>query len=214
MPSNKPFALTVLSPIIGGTAEGVDHAAAIRSILGRQRWEERDKRKPSPLAGIRTLHFARWVVIDDVRSQGWPAREEHLRSKYLLFIADFDGALASFLDCLRNEARELVRSLWEHCVEFPGVEDGAAFQRYFQHCQLKFTVPFGKFTLPFGQVTLPFAAYPKSTLPDVLKALHVQRRMLEFIEKTQGKAPADLQSDFVEFIEEVNQDPAPAGGWT
>jgi hypothetical protein len=195
MPSTKPFALTVLSPIIGGTTGGVSHAVAIRRILG-----DLETGAQSPLAGILTLHFARWVVIDDVQSQGCPAREEHLRSKYLLFTADFDGALASFLDSLLDQAQDRVQSLWEHCVGFPGVEDRAAFCRYFERCQLRFT--------------LPFAGYPKSTLPAVLKALSVQRKMLAFIQSTQGKAPADLQRAFGEFMEQVDRAPVPAGGWT
>jgi hypothetical protein len=200
VPTNKPFALTVLSPIIRGTVEGGgDHAAAIRSVLSKRAREERDKGKRSPLAGISTLHFARWVVIDDVQSQGWPAREEHLRSKYLLFAADFDGPLANFLDCLFYQAHALVRSVWEHCVGFPGVKNQAAFRRYFEDCRL---------TRP-----LPFAAYPKSSLPDVLKALYVQRRMLVFIKKNQGKAPADLQRAFVRFMEKVKRAPVPSGGW-
>jgi hypothetical protein len=200
VPTNQPFALTVLSPILSGPAEGgADHAAAIRNILGRRAREERNLENPRPLAAISTLHFARWVVIDDVRSQSWPAREEHLRSKYLLFAADFDGPLPSFLDALFYQAHRLVQSIWEHCVGFPGVGNRAAFGRYFEECRLK--------------RTFPFAAYPERSLPEVLKALDVQRRMLTFIQSTQGKASAELQRAFVKFMEEVERAPVPSGGW-
>jgi hypothetical protein len=123
---NRPFALTVLSPLAGGRSEGAAHAAAaIRRILAKL-----PTGSSSPLARIPTLHFARWVVIDDVRSQEPPAREEHLRSMYLLFAADFDGELPMFLGDLLAKAGDLVESLWRDCVGFPRNTSNADFNCY------------------------------------------------------------------------------------
>lgn len=195
---DKAYALTVLSPIIGDQTRGVAHAAAIREVL---RQLQLRKGVQSPLVQVPALHMARWVVIDDVRSQGWPAREDHLQSKYLLFTADFDGELNSFLLSLLQAIaiRELVGSLWEHCVGFPGVQNPDEFCRYIKACQI--------------ETGLPVAAYGKHTLPEVLRALDVQRRMLGFIRSNQGKPAADLRRAFDAFLLELAAAPQPTPGF-
>ncbi|HZE75683.1 MAG TPA: hypothetical protein VE091_10275 [Gemmatimonadales bacterium] len=193
MPDRKDgaYLLTVLSPIMGGQTQGVAHAAAIRATLC-----DLGKRKDTPLARIPMLHLARWVVIDDVRSQGSPAREEHLRSKYLLFTADFDGdEPTGFLESLLEAVPDLAHSLWKHCVGFPGVKDRDAFCRYIERCRI--------------ETGLPVAAYGTYTLPEVLRALDVQRRMLAFIKSNQGKPAADLRPAFEAFLQELAAAPQP-----
>jgi hypothetical protein len=185
------YALTVLSPIVGGQTEGVAHAAAIRATL-----RDLSQRKDRPLVRIPMLHLARWVVIDDVRSQGSSAREEHLRSKYLLFTADFDGdEPTKFLGSLLTAIPEWVHALWKHCVGFPGVKDRDAFCRYIERCRI--------------ETGLPVAAYGEHTLPEVLRALDVQRRTLAFIKSTQGKPAADLRPAFDAFVQELAAAPQP-----
>jgi hypothetical protein len=189
----QSYALTVLSPVIGGHTHGFAHATAIRTALARL-----SQGAKSPFATIDTLHMARLVVLDDLRLQGTPAKEDHLRSKYLVFVADFTGDLPAFVTALATRAGAFVTEVWQHCEGFPGVADVAAFQRYIERCQIPSTFPFG--------------AYPKSSLADVLRALDTQRRLIGFLEQFQGAPPAELQQAFRTFVTELQHAPLPAPG--
>lgn len=189
----QAYALTVLSPIIGGHTHGFVHATAIRTALARL-----PQGATSPLAAIPTLHVARFVVLDDLRIQGAPAAEDHLRSKYLVFVADFDGDLPPFLSALATRAGDLVNALWQHCIGFPGTSDLAAFQQYIERCQITSTFAFG--------------AYPTTPLTGVLRALDSQRRLIAFLRNHQGAPAAELQQAFAVFADTLQHAPLPAPG--
>lgn len=189
----QSYALTVLSPIIGGHTRGEVHSTLIRTALAGIEQGER-----SPFAAIDTLHVARLVVLDDVRNQGYPAREDHLQSKYLVFVADFDGELAPFLAALVSRAGEFVTSVWQHCEGFPGIADLAGFTRYIEQCQI---------TTTFG-----FGAYAETPLSDVLRALDSQRRLIRFLAEHQGAPPEVLQQQFRIFADALASAPLPAPG--
>ena len=86
------YGLTILSPIINDARWHVSHDCAIRDYLALL---PRDHR--SPFAKISSTHLARLVVMDDVVFVGTPAREEHLKSRYLVFETNFDGDLDAYL---------------------------------------------------------------------------------------------------------------------
>ncbi len=48
----------------------------------------------------------------------------------------------------------------------------------------------------------PFPTAPRSDLPSVLKALHLQRRFIRFMIEQQGKSPSELKSAFTDFVAE------------
>lgn len=189
----QAYALTVLSPIQSGHTHGMVHTTLIRAALNRI-----GHGAESPLAKIKTLHFARFRVLVDLRIEGVPAYEDHLRSKYLLFVADFDGDLATFLSTMLAVAGPFVESIWQYCEGFPGTHDRAVFQEYIQRCQLTSTFPFG--------------AYADTPLPDVLRALDTQRRMIHFLESAQGSPPDALQRSFQGFVQELKDAPLPDPG--
>ena len=87
------YGLTILSPIIDDP-EG-DCLARLRDSQISGQLLPRDHR--SPFAKISSTHLARLVVMDDVVFVGMPAREEHLKSKYLVFETNFDGDLDTYL---------------------------------------------------------------------------------------------------------------------
>lgn len=189
----QAYALTVLSPILGGHTNGTVHAAAIRNAVAQLHHGAR-----SPLAAIPILHFARFVVLDDLRQQGIPAKEDHLRSKYLVFVAEFDGDLPAFAESLRRNAAELVTAVWQNCVGFPGVSDAAAFLTYLRRCQITTTFAFG--------------AYATTPLPRVLRALDSQQRLVRFLELTQDATAEERQAAFRAFAAELAAAPLPLSG--
>lgn len=124
-------ALTVITPVIPEKVE------ELKQIL------EATQQNPNSSVGkIATIHFARWVLIDnDTR---------------MLFTSNFDG---SFEEYLKDFVRELPTGLdriWGNCVGYPGTSPFEPFMAYvrahsyFNNCF--------------------YAAYPDLTVKDVLNS--------------------------------------------
>src|ERR1039457_4240087 len=167
--SGNVYGLTILSPIINGADGDVSHDCAIRDYLAGL---PRDHR--SLFAKVSSTHLARLVVMDDVVFVGTPARQEHLRSKYLVFETNFDGDLDTYLERMAREAPEEVHAVWQHCVGYPGVKDPAAFAAYMKKCQI--------------ETTYFFADVNNKTVQQTLRALKLQSGVAHFIEVTQGRS--------------------------
>lgn len=122
-------ALTVITPI------NPVRLATLKEVL-----QSVQSNPDATVAKISTIHFARWVIIDnDTR---------------LLFTSNFDGG---FEDYLKDFVRELPQGLdriWSNCVGYPGTKPFESFMAYvrahsyFNNCF--------------------FAAYPNLTVKDVL----------------------------------------------
>ena len=142
--SGRSFAVTLLTPVRAG-AEG--ELSAYLNALGVG-----DK---SPLAKLPYVHFARWVVIDQLKTDwpGAPVPPPRLKSQYLLFTASLtapaedhvplaEGRYAeqlpeSFLYELCTRIPADAHAIWSHCVGYPGISDGDAFVRYLARSQLE-----------------------------------------------------------------------------
>jgi hypothetical protein len=74
------------------------------------------------LGGIPSIHFARWVIVDD--------------SRRLAFFSNFDGSWESYLGDFVDRASTGLTAVWGHCVGFPAtrwlVLDGAADEQRFK----------------------------------------------------------------------------------
>jgi hypothetical protein len=76
------------------------------------------------LAGISTIHFARWVVID--------------KGRLLLFLSHYDGDWDAYLGDFVEQASLGLTAIWSNCVGFPrswllmfgGARDQRAFKAY------------------------------------------------------------------------------------
>jgi hypothetical protein len=191
--SGTVYGLTILSPIINGADGDVSHDCAIRDYLAGL---PRDHR--SLFAKVSSTHLARLVVMDDVVFVGTPAREEHLKSKYLVFETNFDGDLDTYLTRMARDAAEEVHAVWQHCVGYPGVQDPAAFAAYMKKCQI--------------ETSYFFADVNNKTVQQTLRALKVQSGLARFIETNQGKSAADIQAAFRQFLEKVRKAPEPLAG--
>jgi hypothetical protein len=191
--SGKVYGLTILSPIIEDESIDICHALEIRWYLGHL---PRDRK--SPFAQISSTYLARLVVMDDVVYVGAPACEEHLKSRYLVFETNFDGDLDTYLTRMATETPEFVESVWKHCVGYPGISDVAAFIAYMKKCQI--------------ETTFFFADVNDRTVQQTLKALQTQSALAHFIEKHQGKPPAELQREFGALLHSLSHAPLPAPG--
>ena len=191
--SGGSYGLTVLSPIDDDRAHLPSRTSEIREFLAGLPTGE-----GSPFARLTEHHFVRFVVIDDVFFEGYPAKVDHLQSPYLLFTSDFNGDLDAYLRRLVAEVPEVIQGIWGHCYGFPGTADPSKFAEYIRRCQIT--------------TTFFFADNPDTTVEQVLRAVNVQRRMIRFIERTQGMSAAPLQDAFRRFIAEVRASPTPRPG--
>ncbi|HXM59855.1 MAG TPA: hypothetical protein VN950_03295 [Terriglobales bacterium] len=191
--SGQIYGLTVLSPILERDGLDISHATALRWYLAGL---PRDH--TSPLARVSGTHFARLVVMDDVVFVGAPAREEHLKSRYLIFETNFDGDLDPYLIRMAQEVPDFVNSVWQHCVGYPGVADLAAFATYMKKCQI--------------ETTFFFADVNNKTVQENLKALQVQSALGHFVESNQGKPAAEVQKSFGLLLDRLAKAPAPLPG--
>ena len=178
--SGNVYGLTILSPIIDDPKAEVSHSVAIRNYLSQLPRDER-----GPFAQLSSTHLCRMVVLDDAVFVGYPAHEEHLKSSYLVFEANFDGDLETYLKRMAREVPDLVDATWGHCVGYPTLADVDKFVDYMKKCQLT--------------TTFYFADVNDKTVQQTLRALQIQSGLATFIERNQGRSPAEIQTAFAEF---------------
>jgi hypothetical protein len=191
--SGKVYGLTVLSPILQDIGAETSHNCAIRMKLASLPRDE-----SSPFARVSSTHMARLVVMDDVVYVGMPSCEEHLKSQYLIFETNFDGALEDYLARMAHEIPMDVDGVWQHCWGYPGTKDLNAFIAYMKKCQIT--------------TTFYFADVNDKTVQQTLTALQTQTAVAEFIEENQGKPAAELQKSFESFLEGLRKAPPPVPG--
>lgn len=170
----QAYGLTVLTPIIDGRESTL--ARLLDSLEGGA---------TSPLAGVRTTHFARWVIVGDVVYEGTGQRRvDHLKSGRLLFTSNFDGELEPYLEQLRIGLGDVADTIWAHCVGYPGRADRHAFSAYMRAHQL--------------DCSLFFAAYGERSVEEVRQSLTARRRVIEFAMRSQGMAAGELHTAFLD----------------
>ena len=191
--SGSVYGLTILSPIIDDPHADISHDLHLRMYLGALPRDER-----APFAKVTSTHIARLVVMDDVIYVGMPSCEEHLKFKYLVWEANFDGDLDTYLRAMATEIPEHVDAVWSHCVGYPGIKNIEAFQAYMKKCQVT--------------TTFYFADVNDKTVDQTLRALQTQAAVAAFIEKNQGKSAEEIQKAFSEFMQALQSAPTPIRG--
>jgi hypothetical protein len=148
----------------------------------------------SPFAELEGVHFARWMIIDQVKL-GWPGaprRRTQLRSQYLLFTASItapDAASArrqpeSFLRQIAERIPQAADAVWGNCVGYPGASSVDAFTSYLRHSLL--------------DSVLFHVGYRDVTVQQVRTALARRDALVRFIRAHQDVTdPAQLQQRYV-----------------
>lgn len=163
------YAVTVLTPIEPGQTE------ALRDVLASF-----PLGTGSPLHTVPDVHFARWVVIDQLRTDwpGIPKRPSRLNSAYLLFSADLtapanraDGLPETFFRELAKQIPAESTEVWGKCRGFPGVADIDAFVDYMTRSQI--------------HMGLYYAAFPDTTPDEITRALKLREEFAQFVLKHQ-----------------------------
>jgi len=203
--SGKAYALTCLSPIKKGHFEGTAYSDEVRHRL--QNWGLLEH---SPMAKVPQTYLCRFFVLDDVYYESLPGtefggtlfdflsifsdrfrrkalpREDHLKSKYIVFSCNLHGDLDAYLRGMWNAISDDIRHIWGYCYGFDQVHDADTFVAFIKKCQLS--------------AALYFVGSNDDPLPEQLKALYVKQEFSRFAEEHQGLPAEQLQQAYQAFM--------------
>lgn len=205
----KAYALTVFSPIKNGHDGQSSFGDLIRARLIDWGLDE-----DSPMAKVPNTYLCRYYVLDDVFSQSLPGtefydrfyafwsifsdkvrhaslpREDHLKSKYLVFSSNFHGDLDTYLRGMWRNAQQEIKAIWQYCYAFEYVNDENSFINYIKKCQRTADLFF------VGSNDLP--------LQEQLRGLYLKQEFSRFAAESQGLPAAELQKAYLEFAKRVD----------
>jgi len=129
---NQLTLVTVITPT------NVDRVRAVMSAIGSY---AKRLAPPGSLIGISTIHFVRWLVIDEGRR--------------LMMVSDYDGSWENYIDEFAEMILSGLDAIWETSFGYPkdGARDLPAFKRFLRTHQ----VPPDVF----------FSAYPDETVLNI-----------------------------------------------
>jgi hypothetical protein len=196
--------LTALFPIRIGTLPA-DERGPDRSIESSLR---------ETLASLATDHtspfahsgayFLRMFLLKDVISEGQqpsistrfvtaliPAlarrrRPDHLKSNYLVMVADLDRPIDTFSRDLFSNQSATVAAVWSHCVAYRPTMTDAEFALYVRRCQVN--------------NSLLFLGSTDETVANQLKALSIKQSFGSFVAAHQDDDPISLKAAFEKFV--------------
>ena len=192
--SGNAYALTILSPIKNGyTSDEIAYADLIRDRL--QGWNTEEN---SPMSKVPQTYLCRYFVLDDVYTESYPGagalpKEDHLKSRYLVFSCNFHGGpkadLDGYLRGMWNAIGERVKEIWGYCYGFEQVDTADKFIAYMKKCQLK--------------ANLFFVGSTDDSLDEQLKSLYLKQEFAKFAIDNQGFDASTLKINFQAFIARV-----------
>jgi hypothetical protein len=97
------------------------------------------------LEGIGTIHYARWVIIDE--------------GKRLLFTSNFDGTWDQYIDDFSEYLAEGLDHIFGHCEGYPGARPVEGLKAYIREHEI--------------EADVYYAAYPDATVKQVQKGLRL-----------------------------------------
>lgn len=111
------------------------------------------------LAGVKTIHFARWVVLDDARR--------------IIFTSYYDGSLESYMDDFIDKLSMGLNLIFSNGIGYPrtrwlifgGATDEQAFKDYLRVHQL--------------EVAVFYSAYPDMTTANIINNAAIRRGMAQ-----------------------------------
>jgi hypothetical protein len=135
--------LTLVTVITPGQVDKVRAVMAAIDALAKR------LAPPGSLIGVSTIHFVKWLVIDDGRR--------------LMMVSDYDGSWESYIDEFAEMILSGLDAIWETAYGYPpdGARDVPAFKRFLRNHQ----VPSEVF----------FSAYPEETVLNMTNDLNFAR---------------------------------------
>jgi len=179
--SGNAYGLTLLCPITNGSRDNRSYAGILRDYL-----ENLPVEGQSPMAKVPNTYLARFYVLNDVFYEGSPVKEEHLKSKYLVFSSNFHGDRDTYVRGMWEADEAAVKAIWQYCVAFDEVHTAEDFIDYVKKCQV--------------DNSLFFNGSTDDSLAEQLKGLYLKQEFTYFAYENQGLSAEELQKNFKEFV--------------
>ena len=152
---------------------GYTRKVMLKFTLGAINFLAKYKYNKGNLNGINTIHFARWVLIDN--------------GKRLLFFSNYDGSWESYLGEFVDRGFIGLTSVWTHTEDFPPtknlVQGGARRSREFKAWSREKQIP----------TQVWYSAYHLLSLKNVLRNTAIRQKLIRSLDE--GK--------FQEFLDKV-----------
>lgn len=217
--NGNAYALTILSPIINGfTQDEIAYSDIVRNHL--QDWNALPN---SPMVAVPNTYLCRYFVLDDVYTESLPGagaldtfldfspiifdkcrrkmlpKEDHLKSRYLVFSSNFycgpNVDLDGYLTGMWNAMSSSISDVWQYCYGFKDVLDADPARRperfvaYMKKCQLT--------------AAIFFVGSNDDSLDEQLKALYLKQEFSQFAAENQGLDTPTLKANFRAFLNRV-----------
>ena len=112
------------------------------------------------------IHSAGWSLIRKIPSGGPDSQEKHrLKRPYLLFEANFSGALSPYLETFSFVDAKGLRAMWQAAYEFPNPAQASRFFDFVDKKKL--------------EINCCYYAYPEATTSMVRAAIELERPDLQ-----------------------------------
>jgi hypothetical protein len=127
------------------------HVDKVRAVMAAIDAYAKRLAPPGSLIGISTIHFVRWLIIDD--------------NCRLLMISDYDGSWESYIDEFAEMILSGLDAIWDSSEEYPpdGARDLPAFKGFLRSHQIASEVF--------------FSAYPDQTVLNIVTDLALAREL-------------------------------------
>jgi hypothetical protein len=119
------------------------------------------------LMGIPTIHFARWVMIDD--------------QKRMLFFSNFDGSWQQYLGDFIDKSGWGLTGIWSNTMKFPRTKflftGGAYDEEHFLAWSRYFQVP----------TAVWYSAYPHLSIKNIINNSHIRNELFRDLDEREAR---------------------------
>jgi hypothetical protein len=184
--AGKAYAMNLLTPI-------ERHTAAINKFIF---WLAGTRVLKSKLRGLSTLsmiHYARWVIIKDSDFPRLDASQprEQLKYRYMLFMSNFNGSWAQYVDSFSVAIPQGLNLLWRRNVKWSKSVPEQPFHTYVNSNSIL--------------TNYYYNAYRTAASNDVKAAKDVRDSLNAFIGNTNGVSAEDFGQQYERLVLALQQ---------
>ena len=144
-------------------------------------------RLPFLLANLKRLsfiHFARWVIVDNLRG-------EDFRHTHQFFESNFNGTWSQYIDAFSYVVPRDLNAVFGFAYGWPGAVPAAPFKAYI-----------ARHEYPAAHY---YSAYPEASATMILSALEVQRRLDRLRVRARKMDAAEFDAAWRQFLTDVQR---------
>jgi hypothetical protein len=132
------------------------------------------------LRDLSFIHAARWTIVERLPGHA------PLKAPILLFESNFNGDWSQYIDAFAYVIPERMSGVWGTSWGWPGPKPAGPFKAYIRRNE--------------HEAAHFYAAYPESTVTEVLQALELRRQYEAFAARVPALTPAEFDVAWTRFL--------------